>query len=362
MGRLDSLGRATWILFLKVYITPMKRLILPAFFCSLAVVFLFTSAARQIKSPIAPDFHFEGPSIVIHGGAGTITRANMRPEMEALVRASLTRVLDSGYAALARGEDRMDVVVSVLSMLEDDSLFNAGIGAVVNAEGVAELDASVMDGMTRKAGAVAGLQHVAHPAALARAVMDHTSHVFLIGEGAEQFAWEEGMDPVQNAYFLTKRRGKQYQNWIEQHKKGTVGVVVKDAQGHLAAGTSTGGMMGKQWGRVGDVPVLGAGTYADDRGAAISCTGHGEYFIREAVAYQVNARMQFGHESLAQAAHTVLFDVLNAQQGQGGLIGIDAQGHAIMTFNSEGMYRGAKGVLTGTQGPALRFVGIYADQ
>jgi beta-aspartyl-peptidase (threonine type) len=213
------------------------------------------------------------------------------------VRTSLERVLDSGYAALARGESRMDVVVRVLGMLESDSLFNAGIGAVVTAEGQAELDASVMDGETKHAGAVAGLQHILHPAALAREVMMHSDHVFLVGAGAEAFAQERGMGLVPNDTFLTHRRHAQYAAWAEQHKRGTVGVVVRDAQGHLAAGTSTGGMMGKRWGRVGDVPVLGAGTYADDAGAAISCTGHGEYFIREAVAYQVNAQMIWGQKT-----------------------------------------------------------------
>jgi beta-aspartyl-peptidase (threonine type) len=219
-----------------------------------------------------------------------------------------------------------------------------------------------MDGETKKAGAVAGLQHIPHPAALARDVMDYSEHVFLIGDGAESFAMDRGYFIVSNDYFLTKRRREQYARWAEQHKLGTVGVVVRDRAGHLAAGTSTGGMMGKRWGRAGDVPVLGAGTYADDQGAAISCTGHGEYFIREAVAYQVNARMRFGHAHLSDAAHTVLFDVLNAEEGQGGLIGIDADGNATMTFNSPGMYRAAKGVVKKSKtGEPTRFVGIYGE-
>ncbi len=309
-----------------------------------------------------PHFTFDGPALVIHGGAGVITRENMSPAMEALVRASLERVLDSGYAALARGESRMDVVVRVLGMLESDSLFNAGIGAVVTAEGQAELDASVMDGETKHAGAVAGLQHILPPAALAHEVMMHSDHVFLVGAGAEAFAQERGMGLVPNDTFLTHRRHAQYAAWAEQHKRGTVGVVVRDAQGHLAAGTSTGGMMGKRWGRVGDVPVLGAGTYADDAGAAISCTGHGEYFIRESVAYQVNAQMIWGQKTLADAAHYTLFEVLNADAGQGGLIGLDAEGHAVMTFNSPGMYRGAKGVEVRSQtGVPTRYVGIYGE-
>jgi len=339
--------------------THAQRLI--AFAIALFVLVLVFS--WQEGKPDHPyDFHFEGPALVIHGGAGVITKENMTPELEALVTASLERVVDTGYAMLSRGVDRMDVVVRVLGMLEDDSLFNAGIGAVVTADGRVELDASVMDGETKNAGAVAGLQQIAHPAALARDVMENSEHVFLIGEGAEAFAMDRGYFLVTNDYFLTKRRREQYSLWAEQHKLGTVGVVVRDREGHLAAGTSTGGMMGKRWGRVGDVPVLGAGTYADDAGAAISCTGHGEYFIREAVAAQVNARMRFGSEHLSDAAHTVLFDVLNAEAGQGGLIGIDAEGHATMTFNSPGMYRAAKGVEKKSKtGEATRFVGIYGE-
>jgi beta-aspartyl-peptidase (threonine type) len=339
--------------------THGQRLI--AFAIALFVlVLVFSWQEAKPKHPF--DFQFEGPALVIHGGAGVITKENMTPELEALVTASLERVVDTGYAMLDRGVDRMDVVVRILGMLEDDSLFNAGIGAVVTADGRVELDASVMDGETKKAGAVAGLQHIPHPAALARDVMDHSEHVFLIGDGAEAFAMDRGYFIVSNDYFLTKRRREQYARWSEQHKLGTVGVVVRDRAGHLAAGTSTGGMMGKRWGRAGDVPVLGAGTFADDQGAAISCTGHGEYFIREAVAYQVNARMRFGHAHLSDAAHTVLFDVLNAEEGQGGLIGIDADGNATMTFNSPGMYRAAKGVVKKSQtGEPTRFVGIYGE-
>ena len=334
---------------------------LPWWASALIVLAIASYSWYQRQPAHAPDFEFDGPAIVIHGGAGVITRENMSPEMEALVRSSLERVLDSGYAALERGEDRMDVVVRVLGMLESDSLFNAGIGAVVTSEGIAELDASVMDGETKHAGAVAGLRYILHPAALAREVMMHSDHVFLIGNGAEAFAVERGMNLVDNDTFLTHRRHAQYARWAEQHKRGTVGVVLRDREGHLAAGTSTGGMMGKQWGRVGDVPVLGAGTYADDQGSAISCTGHGEYFIREAVAYQVNARMQFGDQTLADAAHDVLFNVLNANTGQGGLIGINAQGQAVLQFNSPGMYRGAKGQLKGNSKEIHRFVGIYGD-
>jgi len=317
----------------------------------------------EISQPEQPyEFQFEGPAILIHGGAGTITRENMTPEMEAAVTASLSNAVDTGYAMLLRGDDRLVVVARVLSMLEDDTLFNAGLGAVLTYDGLVELDASVMDGATKQAGAVAGLRRIKNPSLLALDVLNNSEHVFLMGEGAEAFAQSQGYFLVSNDYFITERREKQHALWLEQHKLGTVGVVVKDMEGHLAAGTSTGGMMGKRWGRVGDVPVIGAGTYADDQGAAISCTGHGEYFIRENIASQLNYRMRFGNENLSDAAHTLLFNVLNSEEGQGGLIGLDKDGNAVMTFNSAGMYRAAKGVEKKSKtGEATRFVGIYGE-
>lgn len=305
-------------------------------------------------------FEFEGPAILIHGGAGWILPENMGEEREALVEASLTSIVERGYELLDSGAHGMDVVVNILSLLENDSLFNAGKGAVVNSKGTAELDASVMDGQTLKAGAVAGVTTVKNPSILARRVMDSTSHVLLIADGAEEFATEQGVQRVENSYFLTARRNAQYARWKAQQKMGTVGVVVLDSAGNVYAGTSTGGMMYKKYGRVGDVPVIGAGTYADANGAAVSCTGHGEYFIRNSVAFQINARIMFGGCTLAGAMHAVLFEVLNQDAGSGGAIAIDKDGHATWSFNSPGMFRAACGVLKGEDEPQTT-VGMYKE-
>ena len=226
--------------------------------------------------------------------------------------------------------------------------------------GEVELDASVMNGATKMAGAVAGLKHIKNPAKLARAVMEETSHVLLIGEGAEDFAKSRSHEFVENNYFLTPKRESQYQRWKEMKKNGTVGVVLKDANGDLYAGTSTGGMMGKKYGRVGDVPIIGAGTYADNNGAAVSCTGHGEYFIRENVAFQINARMQYEGLTLEESASRIIFGVLNSEAGNGGLIAIDAQGNATMTFNAKGMFRGAMGKRKNSQKVMLH-TDIFGD-
>ncbi len=305
-------------------------------------------------------FVFDGPAIVIHGGAGGIERAYYTDAQITSYDSSLRIVLKAGYAMLEEGRPGMDVVVHCLTLLENNPLFNAGKGAVVNAEGMVELDASVMNGATKKAGAVAGLRHIKNPAKLARDVMDHTPHVLLIGDGAESFARTRSHEFVENKYFLTPKREGQYQRWKEMKKNGTVGVVLKDANGDVYAGTSTGGMMGKKYGRVGDVPIIGAGTYADNNGAAVSCTGHGEYFIRENVAFQVNARMQYEGLTLKESASRVIFGVLNEDAGNGGLIAIDAQGNATMTFNSKGMFRGAMGTLKESQKVMLH-TDIFGD-
>ena len=305
-------------------------------------------------------FAFDGPAIVIHGGAGGIERKYYTEEQIASYDSSLRVVLNAGYAMLEEGHPGMDVVVHCLTLLENNPLFNAGKGAVVNAEGTVELDASVMNGATKKAGAVAGLRHIKNPAKLARDVMDYTPHVLLIGDGAESFAKTRSHEFVENKYFLTPKRERQYQRWKEMKKNGTVGVVLKDAEGDVYAGTSTGGMMGKQYGRVGDVPIIGAGTYADNNGAAVSCTGHGEYFIRENVAFQVNARMQYEGLTLEESASRVIFGVLNEDAGNGGLIAIDANGNVTMTFNSKGMFRGAKGKMKESQKVMLH-TDIFGD-
>lgn len=305
-------------------------------------------------------FQFDGPAILIHGGAGGIERKYYTDEQIAAYDSSLRVVLQSGYALLDEGANGMDVVVHCLTLLENDPHFNAGKGAVFNDQGEVELDASVMNGATKMAGAVAGLKHIKNPAKLARAVMEETPHVLLIGEGAEDFAKSRSHEFVENNYFLTPKRESQYQRWKEMKKNGTVGVVLKDANGDLYAGTSTGGMMGKKYGRVGDVPIIGAGTYADNNGAAVSCTGHGEYFIRENVAFQINARMQYEGLTLEESASRIIFGVLNSEAGNGGLIAIDAQGNATMTFNAKGMFRGAMGKRKNSQKVMLH-TDIFGD-
>jgi len=305
-------------------------------------------------------FKFDGPVILIHGGAGGIERKYYNDEQIAEYDSALQAVLKVGYDMLTYGANGMDVVVECLTMLENDPHFNAGKGAVFNDQGEVELDASVMDGSTKMAGAVAGLKHIKNPAKLARAVMEETSHVLLIGQGAEEFAKTQDHEFVDNEYFLTPKRKEQYERWKKMKKNGTVGVVLSDVQGNLYAGTSTGGMMGKKYGRVGDVPIIGAGTYADNNGAAVSCTGHGEYYIRNNVGFQVNARMQYQGLTLEESTRKVIFGVLNSDAGNGGLIALDAKGNATWTFNSSGMFRGAAGVLDGSKAPRF-MTEIFGD-
>jgi beta-aspartyl-peptidase (threonine type) len=312
--------------------------------------------------------------IVIHGGAGTITRASMTPEREAEYNAALTRALQTGHAVLERGGSSLDAVVAAINVMEDSPLFNAGKGAVFTHEGKNELDAAIMDGTTLRAGAVAGLRRVRNPIDLARAVMERSPHVMMIGEGAEAFAREQRVELVPESYFHTEARWRSLQRALEEEKKkgpaaydaasedpetndrkfGTVGAVALDRSGRLAAGTSTGGMTNKRWGRVGDVPIIGAGTYASPN-CAVSATGHGEYFIRYTVAHDICARMQYRNASLTQAADKVVMDVLVKAGGEGGIIAMDGRGNYTMPFNSAGMYRG----YMGPDGKA--FTAIYRD-
>lgn len=326
----------------------------------LCVVQFFTFFLSLAYSQGHKSFHFDGSAILIHGGAGGIERKYYNEEQILEYDSVLQAVLKEGYGMLSAQEHGLDVVVHCLTMLENDPRFNAGLGAVFNDQGEVELDASVMDGSTKMAGAVAGLKHIKNPAKLARAVMEETEHVLLIGEGAEAFATYKNHEFVDNQYFLTPKRAAQYKRWKEMKKNGTVGVVVLDAKGNVYAGTSTGGMMGKKYGRVGDVPIIGAGTYADNKGAAVSCTGHGEYYIRNNVAFQVNARMQYQGLSIEESAHEVIFSVLNSEAGNGGLIAIDAKGNATWTFNSSGMFRGAAGIVDGGSVPEY-FTEIFGD-
>ncbi len=305
--------------------------------------------------------------IVIHGGAGIINRSNISPEQEASYRAALDSALDIGAGLLANGGSSADAVEATIRFLEDNPLFNAGRGAVLNAEGRAELDASFMTGQDRKAGAVAGLQTTRHPISAARRVMDGSPHVMLAGPGAEEFARSQGLEQVNNQFFITESRlrllrsqqGKEAEgnDGAPLEKKfGTVGCVALDLAGNLAAGTSTGGMSNKRFGRVGDSPVIGAGTFADNRTCAVSCTGHGEFFIRWVVAYDVAAMMEYGGLPLAEAADMVVMQKLAEAGGDGGLIALDAAGNIAMPFNSEGMYRGYR-TSSGEQ-----FIGIFREE
>ena len=305
-------------------------------------------------------------ALALHGGAGVIKRENMTDEYEAEVREVLAKALTIGEEALKSGQPAEQAVIAVISFLEDMPQFNAGKGAVFTYEGTNELDASIMRGKDLSAGAVSGVTGVKHPIQLAQKVMDESVHVMLSGKGAEEFAKEQGLDMVDPSYFHTDRR---YESWKkarakadakpklsdENGKFGTVGCVALDMEGHLAAGTSTGGMTLKRWGRIGDAPVIGAGTYADDRSCALSATGHGEYFIRYAVAHDVAARMLHGKKTLAQAGDEVIQQELKNIGGDGGIISVDRTGNIHMPFNTVGMYRG---FVT----PTSRGVAIFDDE
>lgn len=287
--------------------------------------------------------------MVIHGGAGTIERSEMTPENEQAHRAGLEQSLKAGYVVLERGGSSLDAVEAAIRALEDNPLFNAGKGAVFTHEGTNELDASIMDGTTLKAGAVASLKHIRNPINLARLVMEKSPHVMLDGDGAEAFAKKMGITFVDQKYFYTDERWQALQKEKskpgpakDKDRHGTVGAVALDKAGHLAAGTSTGGITNKEFGRIGDSPIIGAGTYANDQTCAVSCTGDGEYFIRSVVAHDVSAMMEYKAmpvESAAQAA----IDKVGRLGGTGGLIAIDKDGNFAMPFNTSGMYRGVVG-------------------
>ena len=300
-------------------------------------------------------------TIVIHGGAGTILKANMTPDMEGDYRDKLTEVLETGYKILKDGGISIDAVEAVINIMEDSPLFNAGKGAVFTHEGTNELDASIMDGRTLNAGAVAAVKHIKNPITLARLVMEKSWHVMLAGEGAEKFAQEQGMQLVDQEYFKTERRWKQLQQIINQDSKrddslklerkknppsgkpndshGTVGCVALDKFGNITAGTSTGGMTNKRFGRVGDSPIIGAGNYANNNTCGVSGTGDGEYFIRLNVGKDISDLMEYKNLSVKEAAEKVV-DKLTELGGTGGVIALDKDGNIAMTFNTAGMYRG----------------------
>ncbi len=311
--------------------------------------------------------------LVIHGGAGTIERSKLTAEREQAYTQVLTESLIAGYTVLKAGGSSVDAVIAAIVVMEDSPLFNAGKGAVFTHSGRNELDASIMDGSTRMAGAVAAVTTIRNPIWAAHAVMTQSPHVMLIGQGAESFATEKGLDIVDPAYFYTEFRWNQLQKAIKQErilldhdadpdtsvhdheqKRGTVGAVALDRSGNLAAGTSTGGLTNKRFGRVGDSPIIGAGTYADNRSIAVSATGTGEMFIRTAAAFNTAAQVRFQHTSLEKAADNTLAEIA-AMQGDGGLIVLDAKGNHAMRFNTRGMYRG----IIGNDG--IPRIGIFSD-
>ncbi|MDT8437643.1 MAG: isoaspartyl peptidase/L-asparaginase [Wenzhouxiangellaceae bacterium] len=289
-------------------------------------------------------------AIAIHGGAGTILRENLSEAQDARIRGALAEALQAGHDVLTDGGSAIDAVIAAITRLEDAPDFNAGRGAVLTHDGRVELDASLMRGHDRAAGAVAGVRGVRHPILAARAVMDHSPHVLLAGSGAEAFIRNQGLEFMSEDWFITDFRRRQLETIQAREQAGlaapaawysTVGAVALDRGGNLAAGTSTGGMSNKRWGRVGDSPIIGAGTFADNQSCAVSATGHGEFFIRYAVAHEICARMRLAGASLAEAAEQVVNGVLVEAGGSGGVIAIDAQGNIAMPFNTPGMYRGS---------------------
>ena len=301
--------------------------------------------------------------LVIHGGAGVIERERMAAAEDAAIRAALNRALDAGSTILAGGGAALDAVEAAVKLLEDDEHFNAGRGSVFTYEGRIEMDASIMDGASRNAGAVTGATATRNPISLARRVMEDSPHVFLSREGADQFSREQGLPQEPQDYFQTAERRRQLEELrsrpASEHfdvhlKYGTVGAVALDLAGHVAAATSTGGLTGKRWGRIGDSPIIGAGTYADDRGCAVSATGAGEYFTRVGVAHEICAQLRLGKLAPQVAADAVMEEV-RALGGTGGVIVVTPQGDGLTSFNTPGMYRGQAG-------PDGRSVAIYGDE
>ncbi len=305
-------------------------------------------------------------TLVIHGGAGALAPGRYTPEEEAAFRAKLNDALDIGYAVLEQGGSSLDAVEATIVTLEDSPLFNAGKGAVFTRDGKNELDASIMDGATRNAGAIAGVTKVKNPIKLAREVMEHSDHVMFARAGAEKFAKERGLETVKSKYFYTDHRWRAYKKALAEEKMknhsvlpknfkyGTVGAVALDRNGNLAAGTSTGGMTLKRYGRVGDTPVIGAGTFADNNSCAVSSTGHGEYFIRLTIARDICAQVEYGGKSIDAAANDAIHNRLQNLGGDGGVIVLGPDGSYAMIFNTAGMFRGVKTA-------AEQKVAIYGD-
>lgn len=318
-----------------------------------AAAVLFGGCSTAPPDPSAQTSH---PGIVIHAGAGNFTLASLG-DRQSPMREAMTEALEAGRTVLAANGTSLDAVQAALLILEDSPYFNAGKGAVFNHDGKNELDSSIMDGATMRAGAVAGLKHVKNPVILARLVMEKSPHVMMAGDGAEAFAKAQGVTLVAEDYFYTERAWRELQEALEAEQKtprnssasvspvstdhfGTIGAVALDMHGNLAAATSTGGMNNKRYGRVGDSPIIGAGTYASNASCGISSTGHGEYFIRYTVAHDVCARVQYRSQTVQEAADAVVQNTLKQAGGQGGVIGMDRRGHVAISFNTTGMSRG----------------------
>jgi beta-aspartyl-peptidase (threonine type) len=344
-----------------------------------AALFLYIGNAKgQNKSG-----NMNKMTLVIHGGAGTILKKNMTPEKEKEYQEKLNETLLAGYEILVNGGSSVEAVEKAIQIMEDSPLFNAGKGSVFNSEGKNEMDASIMEGKHLNAGSVAQVNGIKNPISAAKLVMEESPHVMMVGQGAVEFAKEHELELVDSNYFFDERRWKQWQNIkgsneqqldhsdersdanqkqfdIEFNEKvdqkfGTVGAVAIDGEGNIAAGTSTGGMTNKMYGRVGDSPIIGSGTYANNTTCGVSCTGHGEYFIRSVVAYDIAALMEYTNISLEEAAHTVVHKKLKEIGGSGGIIAVDSEGNYALTFNTEGMYRG---VISNDKNPQ---VFIYKD-
>jgi len=344
---------------------------------------LLALVAAVVAVAVSSTMAEAGPkwAIVVHGGAGVIERKDLTPEQDKAYRAAMARVTEAGAAVLRKGGSALDAIEAAIRFMEDDPLFNAGRGAVFAADGRNELDSSIMDGRTLAAGAVADVTRTRHPISLARAVMEHSPHVFLVGDGADAFAKSRGLEQVDPSFFFTERRWRSLVRELEKQqlpipprppgapgasearaalahdegKHGTVGVVALDEHGDIAAGTSTGGTTAKRWGRVGDSPVIGAGTYASNAACAVSATGTGEYFIRLTVARTICALVQYKGMGLQAAADEVIQKELTAMQGDGGVIAIAPDGQMAWSFNTSGMYRARL-----ADGQPL-VVGIYKD-
>ncbi len=320
--------------------------------------FAITGSANMAFADEKPEY-----ALVIHGGAGTITPDKLTPELDKEIRGTLLKALSTGQDILAAGGTSLDAITATIQVMENSPHFNAGKGAVFTAEGKNELDSSIMDGATLNAGAVSGVSNVKNPITLARAVMEKSVHVMLQGHGAEQFADEQGIERADDAYFYTEYRwgqlqdakakqqgplldhdGKEHSSVQDKtggdYKFGTVGAVALDQHGNLAAGTSTGGMTNKSHGRVGDSPIIGAGTYANNKSCAVSATGHGEFFIRATVAHSICALMEYGGLSLEEASNRIVMEQLVEMGGDGGIIAVDKDGNMVMPFNTAGMFRG----------------------